>query len=68
LFSATKFVANLVSAIPITGEFVSRFFWWYKSGPELASAIIAIIVIWKAEYIAKFIEEIGCTGKSDKAK
>jgi hypothetical protein len=68
LFSGTKFVANIVSAVPVKSEWVSSFFWWFKVGPEFVSAIIAIIVIWKAEWIAKFIEEIGHPGKPKKEK
>jgi hypothetical protein len=59
LFSGTRFIAYLVSSVPIKGEFVIGFYWWHKSGPELIAAILGIIVIWRAEWIARFIEEIG---------
>jgi len=68
LFSCTKFVANLVTAIPVRGEWISSFFWWNRAGPEIISAILAIMVIWKAEWIAKFIEKIGQPGKKNKTK
>ncbi len=68
LLAGTKFVAYLVSSLPIKGEFVMGFYWWHKSGPELIAAVLAIVVIWKAEWIAKFIEEISLPGKPKRTK
>jgi hypothetical protein len=68
LFSGIQFVAGLASSISVKGDRIISHFWWYKSGPELFSAILAIIVIWKAEWIARFIEEIGQPGKTKGTK
>lgn len=63
LASAIKFISRLVSAIPSRGEYIVGGFWWHQSGPELISAILAIIVIWKADWIAGIFNKIGSSNK-----
>ena len=52
LSSAIHFLARLGMDVAAKGEFMVRSYWMYSSGVEMVSALLGIIVVWKADWIA----------------
>ena len=56
LQSSIAFLSQLVSDLAIKRQYAGGSFWMMKSGVELVSAILAAVVIWKADWIAGLLE------------
>jgi hypothetical protein len=65
LSSGIAFFADLVSGFGVNRQFVIDSFWKVKTFPHIVSAILAFIVIWKADWIANRLERIGSPHKPD---
>jgi uncharacterized membrane protein len=65
LSSGIGFFADLVSGLAMNRQFVIDSFWKVKTFPHIVSAILAFVVIWKADWIANRLERIGSSNKPD---
>ena len=65
LSSGIGFFADLVSGLAMHRQFVIDSFWKVQTFPHIVSAILALIVIWKADWIASRLERIGSSNKPD---
>ena len=52
LSSGIHFLARLGVDVAAKGEFMTRSYWMYSNGVEMVSALLGIIVVWKADWIA----------------
>jgi len=62
LSSGTEFLSELISDVAITRDFMNGI-WMLKSGSKMISAIISLLIIWKADWLA---EKLGGTGSANK--
>jgi len=65
LSSGIAFVADLVTGLGMNRQFVVDSFWLIKTGPEMVSAFLAFLVIWKADWIATRLEHLGSSNRSN---
>lgn len=65
LSSGIGFVADLVSGLAMHRQFVIDSFWKVQTFPHIVSAILALIVIWKADWIGNRLGRIGSSNKAD---
>lgn len=59
LSSGIKFIGRLGMDVAAQWQFLAPRFWMHNSGAELASAVLAAIVIWKADWIAEKLGRLG---------
>jgi len=67
LSSGIEFLSRFVLDVAAKRAFVARSFWMYSSGAELVSALLAVIVIWKADWIAKKVGKRGSSNQASEA-
>ncbi len=67
LTSGIDFFSRLVMDLATHRKFVTGTYWMLQSGTALVSAILAVIVIWKADWIAQQVGKIGSSNKASEA-
>ena len=63
LTSGIHFLGRFTMNVALKRAFVAASFWKYDAGAELVSALLAIIVIWKADWIAAKLERLGSSNR-----
>lgn len=58
LTSGTKFFSQLVMELAAKRQIQFGSFWMIKSGTQLVSALLALLIIWKADWIAGKLERL----------
>jgi len=63
LTSGIDFFSHMVMDVATHQKFITGTYWMLQSGTALVSAILAIVVIWKADWIAKILGKLGSSNK-----
>jgi hypothetical protein len=63
LTSGISFFSHLVMDVATHHKFITGTYWMLQSGTALLSALLAIVVIWKADWIAKILGKLGSSNK-----
>ncbi len=64
LTSGTKFFSQIVTELAAKRQFEIGAFWMIKSGTQLVSALLALLIIWKADWIASKLERLKPSNKT----
>lgn len=56
--SGTKAIGQLAIIVSINMQPISARIWWTQTAPQIVAAIVAVLLIWKSEPIANFINNI----------
>ena len=59
LRSFVSFLSGLTAGSIADKQILAPSFYWYQIGPPLISAILGLLIIWKAEWIGKELTKLG---------